>query len=81
MEDMYSDAGNEEKPHGGADREEKNKHKEEGEGRRRLDEADRRKIAAELEKYTHPLNEKYTHPLTSIQVSITSAMAKWHPAQ
>jgi hypothetical protein len=32
---------------------------EEGEGRRRLDEADRRKIAAELEKYRHPLNEQH----------------------
>lgn len=59
MEDMYSEAGDEEKPHGGADGEEKNKYKEEGEGRRRLDEADRRKIAAELEKYTHPLNEQH----------------------
>ena len=35
--------------------EEKNKHKEEGEGRNRLDEADRKKIAVELEKYNHPL--------------------------
>ena len=51
---MYSEAVNEEKPHGGVDREDKNKHKEEGEGRRRLDEADRRKIAAELEKYSPP---------------------------
>ena len=30
--------------------EETNKHKDEGEGRRRLDEADRKKIAVELEK-------------------------------
>ena len=59
MEDMYSEAGEEEKPHGGVDGEEKNKHKEEGEGRRRLDEADRRKIAVELEKYTRPLNEQH----------------------
>ena len=48
----------EQKPHGGADGEEKNKHKEEGEGRRRLDEADRRKITVELEKYIHPLNDQ-----------------------
>lgn len=60
MEHMYSDAGDEEKTHGKADGEEKKKHKEEGEGRRRLDEADRRKIAAELEKYTHPLNEQHS---------------------
>ena len=59
MEDMYSETGDEEMPHGGAGGEEKNKHKEEGEARRRLDEADRRKIGAELEKYTHPLNEQY----------------------
>ena len=59
MEDMYSETGDEEKPHGGAGGEEKNKHKEEGEARRRLDEADRRKIGAELEKYTHPLNEQH----------------------
>ena len=45
MEDMYSKAGDEEKPHGGAA--EKNKHKEEGDGRR-LEEADRKKIAVEL---------------------------------
>ena len=38
--------------------EENNKHKEEGEGRRRLDEADRRKIALKLEKYIHPLNDQ-----------------------
>ena len=48
----------EQKPHGGVDGEEKNKHKEEGEGRRRLDEADRRKITVELEKYIHPLNDQ-----------------------
>ena len=37
---------------------EKNKHTEEGEGRRRLDEADRKEIAVELEKYSHPLNDQ-----------------------
>jgi len=63
MEHMYNEAGEEqkplgevdgeeEKPHGGVDGEERNKHKEEGEGRRRLDEADRKKIAVELEKYS-----------------------------
>ena len=36
-----------------------NKHKEEGEVRRRLDEANWRKTGAELEKYTHPLNEQH----------------------
>lgn len=55
-EDMCSEGGNE-MSNGRVDREEKNKHKEEGEGRRRLDEVDRRKIAAELKKYTRPLNE------------------------
>ena len=56
---MYDEAGDEEKPNGGADGERKNKHKEEGEGRRKLDEKDRRKIGAELEKYIHPLNEQH----------------------
>ena len=50
MEHMYNEAGGEQKPHGEVDGEEKNKHKEEGEGRRRLDEADRKKIAVELDK-------------------------------
>ena len=50
IEHMYNEAGEEQKPHGEVDGEEKNKHKEEGEGRRRLDEADRKKIAVELEK-------------------------------
>ena len=48
---MYGEPGNEEKPNLGADGEGKNKHKEEGEGRRKLDEADRRKIGTELDKY------------------------------
>ncbi|CAL8361042.1 unnamed protein product [Merluccius merluccius] len=56
---LSCETGDEEKPHGGAGEEEKNKHKEEGEARRRLDEADRRKIGAELEKYTHPINEQH----------------------
>ena len=42
------------KPHGEVDGEEKNKHMEEGEGRRRLDEAERKKITVELEKYSYP---------------------------
>ena len=58
MEHMYNEAGEEQRPYGEVDGEEKNKHKEEGEGRRRLDEADRKKIAVELEKYSHPLNDQ-----------------------
>jgi hypothetical protein len=59
MEHMYDEAGEEQMPHGGADGEDnKNKHKQEGEGRRRLDEADRRKIEVKLEKYSHPLNDQ-----------------------
>ena len=58
IEHMYNADEVEQKPHGAVDGEEKNKHKEEGEGRRRLDEADRRKIAVELEKYIHPLNDQ-----------------------
>lgn len=68
MEHMYDEAGEEQMPHGGADGEDnKNKHKEEGEGRR-LDEADRRKIAV-------------TPSMASNQVSITSAMAKCHQTE
>ena len=55
---MYNEPGQEQMPHGEVDGEEKNKHKEKGEGRRRLDEAERKKIAVELEKYSHPLNDK-----------------------
>ena len=58
MEHMYNEAGEEQKPQGEVDGEEKNKHKEEGEGRRRLDEVDRKKIAVELKKYSHPLNDQ-----------------------
>ena len=47
IEQMYDEAGDEEK------------HKEEGEGRRKLDEKDRRKIGAEPEKYIHPLTEQH----------------------
>ena len=67
MEHMYNEARGEQKPYAYVDGEEKNKHNEEGEGRRRLVEADRKKIAVELEKYSHLLND---------QVSITSAIAK-----
>ena len=56
MEHMYNEAGEELKPHGEVDGEEENKHNEEGEGRRRLDEADRKEITVELEKYSQPLN-------------------------
>ena len=58
MEHMYNEAGEAHKPHGEVDGEEKNQHKEEGEGRRRLDEVDRKKIAVELKKYSHPLNDQ-----------------------
>ena len=58
MNHMYNEAGEEQKSHCEVDGEEKNKHKEEGEGRKRLDEADRKKIAVELEKYDHPLNDQ-----------------------
>ena len=56
MEHVYNEAGEEQKPHGEVDGEEKNKHKEEEEGRKRLDEADRKKIAVELDN-SHPLND------------------------
>ena len=72
---MYNEAGEEQKSHCEVDGEEKNKHKEEGEGRRRLDEADWKKIAVEMEKYSHPPS------MTSNQVSMTSAMAKWRQTQ
>ena len=75
MDHMYNESGEEQKPHGEVDGEEKNKHKEEGEGRRRLDEPDRKKITEELEKYSQPPS------MTSNQVSITSAMAKWRETQ
>ena len=55
---MYNGAGEDQKPRGEVDGEEKNKHKEEGEGRKRLDVADRTKIAVEMEKYSHPLNDQ-----------------------
>ena len=56
----HEDAG--EKPFGGTEGECKmeNKHKEEGERRRKMDETDRNKIAEELEKHSHPLNVKST---------------------
>ena len=56
IEHMYNEAGEEQTPHGEVDGEAKNEHNEEGEGRRRLDEADRKKITVELENYSHPLN-------------------------
>ena len=58
MEHMYNEDGEEQKPHCEVDGEEKNKHKEEGEGRKRLNEANRKKIAVEMEKYSHPLNDQ-----------------------
>ena len=48
MERMYNEPGEEHQPHSVIDVEEKNKNKEEGERRRRLDESDRKKIAVEL---------------------------------
>jgi len=58
MEHMYNEAGDEQKPHVEVDGEEKKKHKEEGEGRRRMDETDRKTIAVQLEKYSHLLNDQ-----------------------
>ena len=58
MDHMYNEAGEELKPHGEVDGEEKNKHTEEGDGRRKLDEADWKKITVDLEKYCHPLNDQ-----------------------
>ena len=43
--------------------------------RNEMEEAERKKIAVELEKYSHPPS------MTSNQVSITSAMAKWRQTQ
>ena len=55
MEHMYNEAVEEQKPHGEVDGEEKNKQKEEGEGKLiRLDEANQKKIAVKMEKYSHP---------------------------
>ena len=60
IEAMYchDDAGG--KPFGGTEGDCKtlNKHKEEGERRRKMDETDRNKIAVELQKHSHPLNVK-----------------------
>ena len=53
IEHMYEEITEDQKP--GVDEE---KHKEEGGGRRMLDETDRKKIALELEKYSHPLNDQ-----------------------
>ena len=62
VEAMYchDDAG--EKPFGGTEGDCKplNKHKEEGERRRKMDETDRNNIAEELQKHSHPLNVKST---------------------
>ena len=65
MQHMYSEAGEEQKSageeqksHCEVDGEEKNRYKEEGEGRKRLDEAERKKVAVEMEKYRHPLNDQ-----------------------
>ena len=51
MEHMYDESEEEQR-----NEEEKGRHKEEGEKRRSLDEADRKKIKEELEKYIHPFN-------------------------
>ena len=60
VEVMYchDDAGG--KPFGGTEGDCKtlNKHKDEGERRRKMDETDRNKIAVELQKHSHPLNVK-----------------------
>ena len=52
IEQMYNEQGDEHM-HGA------NKHKEEGEGRWKLDETDRRKVSVEFEKHSHPLNEEH----------------------
>lgn len=51
MDHMYSEVGTEQV--------DKDKHKKEGESRRRLDETDRENITLELGKYSHPLS--YQH--------------------
>ena len=58
MDHMNNEAGVEQKPYGEVDGEEKNKHKDEGKGRRRLDVANWKKIAVKLEKYSLPLNDQ-----------------------
>ena len=83
MEHMYDEAREEQMPHGGADGEEnKNKHKEEGEGRRRLDKADQRNIAVELEKYGQPFHDQQpglysicNDQVTSDTVNVQDALA------
>ena len=70
---MSNEAGEEQKSHGEVDGEETNKHTEEGEERRRLDEAEEDHGGA---------GEVQSPPsMTSNQVSITSAMAKWRQTQ
>ena len=80
MEHMYNEAGEEQKPHGEVDGEEKNKHTVEGEGRRRLDEAERKQITAELEKYSHPLNDQQpgVYNICNGQVAQTHSMFRTH---
>ena len=70
MEHMYNEAGEEQKPHGEVDGEEKNKHKKEGKGRRRLDETRRKRSRWSWRSTLTP-------SMTSNQASITSAMVKW----
>ena len=55
-----------------------NKHKEEGERRRKMDETDRNKIAEELEKHSHPLNIKSTdlYNIVNGQVAPTKVNVK-----
>ena len=74
MEHVYNEAEEEQRPHGEVDGEETNKHNEEGEGRRRLDEADRRRSRWSWRSTVTP-------SMTSNPVSITSAMAKWCQTQ
>ena len=59
---MYCHDDAREKPFGGTEGDCKtgNKHKEEGERRRKMDETDHNKIAEELQKHSHPLNVKST---------------------
>ena len=76
IEAMYSheDAG--EKPFGGTEGECKmeNKHKEEGEIRRKMDETDRNKIAEGLEKHSHPLYNIVNGQVAPTKVNVQDAL-------
>ena len=77
-ENMYSDAGDEQNPLNGVDKEKNNKHKEKGEGRRKLDEADQR-MKQIRGRSQWSWRSTRIPSMSSIQVSLISAMAKWRP--